>query len=121
MESDPAIYQGGPEPWLRSGASRSRSRVSLWRGDQCILTRVGALRRSPESVKSIPRYPEGGFRAHQLLAQHRGSSSTESIPELMPAVRRSVSESTTELPPLAHPVSYSQLSGSPEMTPSRRR
>lgn len=78
---------------------------------QCVLTRDSGLRRSPESARSLPRYPEGGFRPAALLAQQRGSSSTESIPELAPPVRRSVSESTAELLHLAHPVSYSQLSG----------
>ena len=83
--------------------------IMIWR--PMPLTRFCNLCRSPESARSLPRYPEGGFRPQALLAQHRGSSSTESIPELMPAVRRSVSESTAELLHLAHPVSYSQLSG----------
>ena len=82
-----------------------------WHDEQCVLTRIGGLCRSPESAKGLPRYPEGGFRPQALLAQQRGSSSTESIPELVPAVRRSVSESTAELLHMAHPVSYSQLSG----------
>ena len=66
--------------------------------------------RSPESSKSIPRYPDTSFRTQQLLSQQRGSSSTESIPELMP-VRRTVSEPAAELLQMAHPLSMTQLSG----------
>ena len=75
----------------------------------CVL-RTSTLGRSPESSKSIPRYPDASFRTQQLLSQQRGSSSTESIPELVP-VRRTVSEPAAELLHMAHPVSMSQLSG----------
>lgn len=73
--------------------------------------------RSPESAKSIPRHPDTSFRAQQLLNAQRGSSSTESIPELM-SVRRTVSEPAAELLQMAHPVSMSQLSGCAPVAPS---